>query len=647
MVSSYLNGTTVNSMKQTVSDESIALEKAPSQSEPTLSLSWIESELSRGRMKFSKFWRKCQTSDEFVKGEFDFPITEDGTQIRLGTAHSTVKTLTDHITPPFIDITVPPPGPRGQARAERIEKFLRGANHRLEQDTPTRRTINFHMASYGVAWEKTEFAGNRWAEFPEPPDDSGDVNRYKEDLDAVMEKRAISWPVVAKAVNPQQCVWDTNNQFNPRWVMHFWDVEATWIHAHFPGWEGPNDGNVQFIEIWTQSQVAYIAEQAWVMKPRKHGYMTLPWTMYWPQTGLVTLGNKPEDLYRGILDGNFDMIRAESQLASHYLDIVNKSAWPVTNFQGPPGMTEEVQAEYDQAPGSRNNLPPQVTVDVQKVPDPPQSILIAKGVLDEALESNTAPSVTRGQRPSGSASGYETAVLSGISRLNFAAYVDGSQRGLQHRNEIILNIVQYVIRDRITVWGQTESGSIDATISPKDIKGHVVNFVQLNPTAPEERERTLNLWSTKWREGFVDHDTALREAGVSNAHEVQAKLLAEKFMQSEQIQGLLEGMAAARVPLIQNIVEAAGATNNEAADIATNILNTQGATQLPNAGNFQQGNQAGTRPQTPGTGAPTTTRPVMPGSIGEADLTARQISSPARDGSRRVPTSQLPAGLGR
>ena len=225
--------------------------------------------------------------------------------------------------------------------------------------------------------------------------------------------------------------------------------------------------------------------------------------------------------------------------------------------------------------------------------------------------------------------------------------MDGSQRGLQHRNEIILNIVQYVIRDRITVWGQTESGSIDATISPKDIKGHVVNFVQLNPTAPEERERTLNLWSTKWREGFVDHDTALREAGVSNAHEVQAKLLAEKFMQSEQIQGLLEGMAAARVPLLQNIVEAAGATTSDAENIASNILNTQGATQLPNAGNFQQGNQAGTRPQTPGTGAPTTTRPVMPGSIGEADLTARQISSPARDGSRRVPTSQLPAGLKR
>jgi len=370
-------------MRQTVSDESIALEKSPTQAEPTLSLSWIESELARGRMKFSKFWRKCQTADEFIKSDFDFPVTEDGTQIRLGTAHSTVKTLTDHITPPFIDITVPPPGPRGQARAERIEKFLRGANHRLEQDTPTRRIVNFHMASYGVAWEKTEFAGNRWAEFPEPPDDSGDISRYKEELDDIMQKRAISWPVVAKAVNPQQCIWDTNNQYNPRWMLHFWDVESTWIHAHFPGWEGPNDGTVQFIEIWTQSQVAYIAEQAWVMKPRKHGYMTLPWTMYWPQTGLVTLGNKPEDLYRGILDGNFDMIRAESQLASHYIDIVNKSAWPVTNFQGPPGMTEEVQAEYDQAPGARNNLPPQVTVEVQKVPEPPQSMLTERTPAQE------------------------------------------------------------------------------------------------------------------------------------------------------------------------------------------------------------------------------------------------------------------------
>ena len=623
----------------------IALEKAGPQDEPTLTMSWIESTMSTGRMHFGKFWKKCRMVDEYVRSEFDFPVTENGTQVRLGTAHSVVKTLVDHITPPFVDITVPAPGPRGQARAEKIEKFLKGSNHRLEQETPTRRTVNFHQASYGIAWEKTEFIGNRWSDFPEVPLDSGDIERYKKELEAAMSKRSVEWPITTKAVNPQSLIWDMNNQFDPRWVIHSFDVDSTWVTAHFPEWESAKKkGTVQFVEVWTHSQVAYVADRRWVMKPRSHGYKIRPWTMYWPQTGITTIGNKPEDLYWGILDGNFEMIQAESQLASHYLDIVSNSTWPIRDFHGPPGMADEIANEYDNSPGAWNVLPPNVTVEIAKVPEPPQTIMLAKNMFDEAIEANTAPSVTRGQRPSGSASGYETAVLSGIGRLNFAAWVASSNRGLQHRNEIILSIVENVVKDRVTVWGQTEAGTIDATIAPKDIKGHYVNFVQLNPTAPEERERILNLWATRWREGFVDHDTALREGGVSNALEVQSKLLAEKFLQSEPIMGLLEGMAAQRIPLLQNLVEASGGTAGEAEGIAAQIFNTQGADQLGNPGNFSAGNQAGTRPQTPGTGQPTTTRPVIPGSLGEADLVGRQISSPARTGPRRVPTSDLPAG---
>ena len=625
-------------------DDTIRLERANPQDEPNITEMWIDNQFAKGRQRFGKFWSKCRMVDEFVKGEFDFPVTENGSKIRLGTAHSVIKTLVDHITPPFVDITVPPPGTRGQARAEKIEKFLRGSNSRLEQETPTRRVVNFHQGSYGVAWEKTEFIGSKWADFPEPPEDDGDLSQYKKDLEAAMDKRSIEFPITTKAVNPQQVIWDTNNGSDPRWVIHFFEIDNEWIHAHFPGWEGSKAGRSNFIEVWTHSQVAYRANNSWVMKPRPHGYKIRPWTMYWAQTGIDTVGNKPEDLYWGLLDGNFEMIRAESQLASQYLDIVVTGTHPVTNFKGPPGMADEAMNEYDTSPGAMNVVPQNVEIEIPRVPEPPQTIILAKNMFDEAIEANTAPSVTRGQRPSGASSGYETAVLSGIGRLNFAAFVSAANRGLQHRNEIILSIVENVIQDRVTVWGQTEAGTVDASIAPKDIRGHHVNFVQLNPTAPEERERILNLWSTRWREGFVDHDTALREGGVSNALEVQSKLLAEKFLKSEQIAGILEGIAAQRIPLLQGIIEASGATGGEADAIAQSVLDTQGATQLPNAGNFQPGNSAGNTPQTPGTGQPTTTRPVMPGSIGEADLVGRQISSPARTGGRRVPTSNLPAG---
>ena len=173
-----------------------------------------------------------------------------------------------------------------------------------------------------------------------------------------------------------------------------------------------------------------------------------------------------------------------------------------------------------------------------------------------------------------------------------------------------------------------------------------MNLVQLTPTSPEEQERKLNLWNNLWRTGFVDHDTSLRKAGVSNALEVRSKLLAEAFLNSEQVQQVLQGEAARRIPMLQQLVEATGAASGqEAQQIAQNILNTQGATQLPNAGNFSTGNQPARSPATEAGRVEQSTRPVIPGSLREQELVGRQMAGP-RTGNRRVPTSDLPPGMG-
>lgn len=628
-------------------EDMIELEASDTLNEVNVTQSWVQAQMARGKQKFARFRRKCKQSDTFVLGEFDFPVADGATKLRLGTAHSVVKTLVDHVTPPFIDISVPPPGVRGGARAQRIENFLRGANHRLEQETPTRRDINMHMAMYGVAWEKTEFEANKWSDFPEPPEDSGRVDEYVAQIDQIFQRRAIDFPIISTAVNPQMLLWDTNNGDKPRWVIYEYEVEAEWLHAHFSGLRGEltNYGRLTFVEIWTHSQVAYMADNKWVLKPRRHGYGNLPWVMYWPKTGISTIGSKPEHLYRGILDGNFEMLEAESRLQSQYIDIVQKSAWRTLDFYGPAGVTDEIMEEYDQTPGAKNRVLQGVEIKASDVAEPPQSLIIAQQGLDSKLESNTAPKVARGERPRGAASGYETAVLSGIARLNFAAYVDASQRGLQKRNALILNIVEHVLRDKITVWGRTEAGTLEASIGPKDINGFTVNFVQLNPTAPEEQERKLQLWMTLWQNGYVDHETALREGGVNNPLTVQAKLLAESFINGEAVRQTLEREAARRIPIIGEILSATENSSSGTAEAtAESILgaNAGGA----NAGQFSSFQQPtrtlSSESQRVQTNA---TRPVIPGSTGEADLIARQISSPARDGSQRVPTSTLPAGL--
>ena len=631
------------------SETAISMERAQYGSEPTLSLTWVVNQLTEGRENFRRFWANCRRSDEYYLGDFSFPVTENGTSVRLGTAQSVIDSMVTHVTPQFVDITVPAPGPRGQARAERQEKFLRGANHMLEQRRPTRRITAQHMALYGVAWEKTEFAANRWTDFPEiPHDEDFSEEEYRAELQEVLKKRNVDFPFITSGLNPQTMIWDVNNGDDPRWAIHFYETDAYWVKAHFDGWEGPGNGKVEFIEIWTREQVGYLADRKWALRPRSHGYGVLPLTMYWPQTGLSTIGNKPEHLYRGMLHGNFEMLQAESRLASHYLDIVQRSAWPTRDFTGPPGITEQYRSRYDTKPGAKNFLPQNVQVSIGAVPEPSPTILAAKQMLEGAIEQNTAPSVVRGQRPSGAASGYETAVLAGIASLNFGPAVEAAQRGLQRRNEIIQRIVEHIIRDRVTVWGQTEAGNIDASIGPKDIKGHYITFVQLNPTSPEDQERKLNTWSQLWQLGFVDHDTALRKAGVTNALEVRGKILAEKFIAAEPVQQILQSEAAKRVPILSQLLEAqTGGTGSPAQidEIATNIMNTQGATQLPNAGNFSTANQPTRGDERARTF--TNTRPVIPGSTREADLVARQITSPARTGPRRVPTSDIPVGLRR
>jgi hypothetical protein len=615
--------------------------------EPELSLFWIAEKSATGNEIFRNFKNQCKMLDDFFLNDFDFSVPENGTMIRLGTAQSVINTLVAHVSPQFLDISVPPPGPRGQARAENMEKFLTGAHHMIEHRSPVYRELTKHAGLYGIAWEKLEFIANEWSDFPEPPPHMEEDETYRERVQEVIEKRSITWPIKSIAVNPQNLVWDMNNGTQPRWVIYEYQVDAEWVQAHFPEWGKYTKGFVKFQEVWTASQVAYVANNEWVMQPRRHGYGRLPWIMYWPQMGLDTGSSEPEKLYMGLLNGSIEMIRAQSQLASHYIDIVGKSAWPTLEFTGPPGITEEVQAAWDDTPGSKNIKPPQVQVGVGQTPRPPAEIGIAKQFLDEAIEANTVPAVARGQRPTGAASGYHTAVLAGIASLNFGAVKEAMERGLQDKGEIILRIVELVIDDKVTVFGKTEAGVLDAAIKPSDIKGHYVNIVRINSVSPEEQERRLNLWANLWRAGYVDLDTALRKGGVSNPLEVRAKILEEQFLNSPGIQEQLQAAAASRIPTIQNIIEAAGQSSSPQIptpeQTALNILNTQGAMQLPNAGNFQPGNQMGTRPQAPGTGIPTTTRPVMPGSIDEMRQTAAAIAGP-RSGNVRVPTADISPG---
>lgn len=636
------------------SEETAKLLAAPPFDEPTVTLNWIRGQMSSSGAKgfFREFHRICSTMDVFYDGEFDFYVPEGADKVNLGTFRSIIKTLVSHVNPVSVDITVPPPGPRGQGRAAVIEEFLSGAHHQLEEDTPWRRDIIRHQGLYGVGWQKVEFEGSEWAEVPVPPPEGESDEEYRKELQAFQEKRNITFPFISEAINPQELIWDSVS-IRPRWIIRFYDTDAAWVSAHFPEWKGRTSGKVKFLEVWTTDQVAYVADDQWAMSPEDHGYNTSsnsigPWVMFDPNQGNKTVGAKPHQKWQGIvINGELDMHRAQSRLFSQLLTITGTNAWPVDDFTGPRGITEDVMSEYETAPGSRNYLPPNVQRNRSDIADAPQSVITTKQMADEAIEEASVPAVARGQRPTGAASGFHTAVLAGIASLNFGGVVDATQRGFQGTNMVMLSIVENVIRDSVSVFGMTDAGTLDAKIKPSQIRGHYVSIVRFSSVSPEEQERKANLWSTLWRTGFVDWTSALRNAGVPDPLKVQAARRAEDFLQNPMIAEVLAAESAKRIPLIAATLEASGAASGaESEQIAQNILNTNGETQLPNPGNFSSGNQ----PPSPNLGAQIAqqgqqTRPVIPGSFQEAQTTGRQIAGP-RTGNRRVPGADLRPGLG-
>ena len=603
-----------------------------------LTKKWAQSKMAGGndRTRFTKFWKNCQEADKFYLSEYQISVPEGGNMIPLGSFKAIIDTVTNWVAPLSLDINVPPETLRARGRAERKEKWLTAANTNTEEKTPTKRTLVKMQGMYGIAWGKYEFEPSTWGGMPEAP--GPDATPREETVFRLAvrewrEKRNNSWPLIAEAVNPQQMIWDINSR-RPTWVLRFYKLPSSHVKAMFPNWkkdESLPDGNVDFWEIWSDTHVMYMADGSDVLTHMRHAYGRLPYVQFWPQMGLSTTGNNPDHLYRGIGHGAFDLFRAETKLISQYVTLVDRHAWPTLDFSGPPGIAEKVRAAYDQAPGSMNIIYPGVSVEGSDVPTPPKGILDAMGLVSNKIEDVTISKATQGQRPGGSDSGFHSSVLIGTASLVFDPIKESTQRGLQEQNEIYLRIVENVLQEELPVYAASEEGTIYAKIGPDDIRGHYINIVRINTTSPEERERKLNLWSNLWREGFVPLEVALRKAGIDNPLEIISMMDAEKFKNSDIMQAAWVQLIAGNVPLLEQAVADAlpGADTKKQGAVAENILKTQGALQLPNAGNFPPGNAAGgTAGNRSGRVASNATGAVLPGGFEDMQNTAKNLGAP-------------------
>ncbi len=626
--------------------------------EPAISLVWARNRISEAQSVFGQFRRQCDEADRFYDVEFDFSVPKGASKVKLPTFRVSIDTAASQLSSGFLDITVAPRRLGFEGSAEKMERFLHNAHVGLNNRYPLFNRLILHLLKYGVAFRKIEVDTDQYWHLPEYDPAKGDTaaarREYRQGIEEILDRQDSQFPFRAELVDPREVVWDTASS-EPRWFMVTKPVDARWLQANYPDWKsdkGFTDGTVQLTEIWTHNQVAYIAEDIWVMRPRRHRYGMIPVVMYDAGLSGTTLTRRPDVLFRGAGYGKYDLLNAQSKMVSTMLDITRRAAYPPLMFLG---GTEKAAAEtmrnFITGPGAHVHIPRNMSVEPSPSPPHPPGLFESLGAISELINTAIFTNVSSMAPQNGPSSGYQTAVLQGISSLTLTPVKNGLERGIQRTNELVLRTVENVIQRPVSVFGDDARGRSIARLRPNEINGHYYTAVSLKADSPNEEERLVNLWSRAWQIGLVDAQTALRNMGQSQPSEILVRREVENLRNSPQFRAALEQWyLTQRFPFLVEALQATGATNEAAqleavADqVAQNVLATQGATQLPNAGNFGPGNQAGTNPATPGSGVPGTTRPVIPGSAEEADLVARQLAlSPG--GTRTTAGQRLPAAV--
>lgn len=585
--------------------------------------------------KFSGFHQQCKIAYQYYQLNFDPVMPEGSRPVRLPTFRDRINTAMAQIMAGYVDISVPPKRITSRGVAERTEKFLHRARLMLERQSQTDEVMLIHMMLYGVAFKKVTFDLESLWKLPEVPNStSKTVTRaYARAVDEAMDAQSNRFPMVARTINPTEMIWDMAGP-DPRWMVWKTKRPMSLIQAYFPEWhtdDETSEHEMELYEIWTKNQVAFWCDNKWAMAPRTHEYGMIPILMAQPVLSINDENHRPQDRYRGLGHGVYELLEAESRMAGMFIDIAEKSAWPYYEVHGAPGPSAALMAEWSTAPNSMNHVPPNVDVVRGEVGEAPRSLLEGRQMLQDSINTSIFTSVASRRPENGPSSGYQTAVLQGIASLNLTPTMLAYKRVLEQQNELVLRTVEGVIRRSLSVAGTDMDGASIVSLSPDDINGYYANIVEINAMSPDEQERKAKLWSDMYRVGWVDHRYSLTQGGVQNPLSVMLAVQMEQIAKSDPMTAVLIQAAMSRIPYLQQQLDAVGLgneTENAENAFVDSVLATQGSTQLSNPGNFGAGNQAGNTPATPGGGSiPGTVRPNRPGSFEEQDLIARQISA--------------------
>ena len=573
---------------------------------------------------FSGFHSQCREEDDYYFGRRNVPHPQGIDPVWPATSASIINIASAHVDTNNISVSVPS-SPATRARSERMKKYYSGIW--MATDKPVLQTAVKQSFLYGISFLKTMFDTDKWPGAPRP-DDFPDDSNYRHALQHFQELRNISWPIDVEVISPKNMIWD-DSRAKPKWAIEFYRRPVAELQRQFPEWVPNADfkGFSEWIEYWDEEWYCYIAGNAAVWGPFRHGYGYMPMSPILPAHTISFQDGTPHDRFKGILNPIHSLLDEEARLVTQIGTIVQTVSYRTLDFQGPEERTRKVMAQYELW-GGKNFVDSNVTVGISPLVQVPQDIGDHLARVQNYIEQATFPNIIRGVRPRGVSAGYGLSILAGMGRIVFQGVADGVRRAVENVHKNAARLVENKVRGRLSIFGRSDVHDFDQTIEPNDIRGMYENTVTIKAEAPEEREREALLALKLMQAGIISNYEAKRRAGILNPLEEMMQQRAEELMATPRI---LEGQAellAQQIDLPGQQAESVETAGGGPVNLGNQNLGGA-ALPRPGEGMIQQGRAATLQ------GQPS----VFAKNIGDIDNLASVLGSP-RGGKRNVPSGQ-------